>query len=74
MAMLKGMQFAVCRVVVVVREKIAPGAIQFHPLRIRHRGLYTDHAHMETAKEHKLGPLFKRTRTRNAYAHMETGL
>ena len=36
-------------VVSVVHEKIAPGAIQFHGQGRRHRGLYTDHAHMETA-------------------------
>ena len=39
-------------VVSVVREKITPGAIQFHGLR-RCQEASTDHAHIETLKENK---------------------
>ena len=39
MAMLKSMQFP------VVRETMAPEAIQFHALRRRHGGLYGSRTH-----------------------------
>ena len=49
MIMLKGCNL-LC-VVSVVREKIAPGAIQFHGLRRHHGGLYGSRTHGNTKED-----------------------
>ena len=45
METLKRVQFDVRILVSVVREKIAPGAIQFYALRRRHGGLHRSRTH-----------------------------
>ena len=68
----KGCNF-MCNFMSVVREKIAPEAIQFHGLRRRHGGLYGSRTHGNSQRR-QVGTHFLRIRIRNAYALMETGL